>query len=84
MNTIANVDSDLGNSILKALLNSGWTIAEQYPKNAFDKGIDYDFYTLKNDRNTLFFEWDNWSEWLIKGEEKLLTMLRDQYGLKNA
>ncbi|WP_205695301.1 hypothetical protein [Corallincola luteus] len=42
---------------------------------AFDKGIDFDSYTLKKGKQTLHFEWSNWFEWEIEGDDDVIQSL---------
>lgn len=66
---IDNIDTATGNKILEQLRKEGWKIANQYNQLAFDKGIDFDSYTLKKGSQELYLEWSNWLEWEIHGDE---------------
>jgi len=79
---IEYIDTDLGNDILSKLKLEKWKVASQYNRLAFDKGIDFDCYTLKKNGEELYFEWDNWFEWKITGSEKIITSLAKQFSLK--
>jgi hypothetical protein len=50
------IDTDIGDKIIDDLKESGWRLVDEYPM-VFDKGIDYDFYTLelgnKSKRNNM-------------------------------
>ena len=83
MAEIEDINSELGNSILSELVQCGWEVTEEYAKDAFDKGIDFDSYTLKKNDATLIFEWDNWTEWIVKGDENTINVIRKKYKLSN-
>ena len=76
---IEDIPTDLGNALLRDLLSSGWRIVDQYPDHMFDKGIDYDSYTLKGQTGKLEFEWSNWDEWSILGSEESVDLLLSLY-----
>ena len=79
---IEYVDTELGEEILQFLESKGWKIKTQYSPLMFDKGIDYDSYTLKLAGDRVEFEWDNWFEWKIIGPSKILTEIAQEYALK--
>ncbi|RCU51700.1 hypothetical protein DU002_04310 [Corallincola holothuriorum] len=72
---IENIETERGNEILAGLRKAGWKIAKQYNRLAFDKGIDFDSYTLKKCQQTLHFEWSNWFEWEIEGDDDVIQSL---------
>lgn len=76
------VDTDIGNKILKDLKKDGWRLVSQYDVSAFDKGIDFDSYTLLKSGSEIEMEWDNWMEWKITGSEAPLMEIAQQYSLK--
>lgn len=77
------VKTEIGNTILHTLVKSeGWRIQAEYDANAFDKGIDFDQYTLQKKGAVLHFEWTNWLEWEITGDSKTLLELAQAYGFK--
>lgn len=78
---IENIETGLGNSIIAALKNEGWKVSGQYNWLAFDKGIDFDSYTLKKDNEKLYFEWTNWFEWEVQGNEKEIDYLVTKFRL---
>ncbi len=78
---IEHINTDLGNQIIEDLLKSGWEKVKEYSLLAFDKGIDYDSYTLKKDGSKLKFEWTNWFEWELKGSTKDINELIVRYQL---
>ncbi len=44
---IIELDTDYGIKIIDDLKSKGWKQTKQYSPFAFDKGIDFDSYTLK-------------------------------------
>ncbi|MGH1484955.1 MAG: hypothetical protein ACRBCI_01970 [Cellvibrionaceae bacterium] len=79
---LININTKLGNKILEDLKNDGWKKTKEYSILAFDKGIDYDSYTIKKNKLKLEFEWTNWLEWEISGSHSELNFLTKQYNLK--
>jgi hypothetical protein len=82
MLAIEDIDTNLGNIILDQLKLNGWKVTAQYSPFAFDKGIDFDSYTLRKGSETLEFEWDNWFEWKIAGAKPTIKMISMVYSLK--
>ena len=78
---IEYIETELGNRLLDTLKSEGWRVVAQYSPLAFDKGIDYDSYTLRKDRQELLLEWDNWFEWKLTGPDELLTGLAGRFSL---
>ncbi len=78
---IKDIKTELGNQIIDDLLKDGWKKVKEYSLLAFDKGIDYDSYTLKKGWSKLKFVWDNWFEWEINGSAKDINALIDRYQL---
>tara|TARA_A100001391_G_scaffold117899_1_gene79921 strand:- start:4274 stop:4465 length:192 start_codon:yes stop_codon:yes gene_type:complete len=56
--------------------------AQGHPPLAFDKGIDFDSYTLRKDSLELVLEWSNWFEWEIRGDQEALQPLAEGHGLE--
>lgn len=81
--TIDHIETELGNTILDKLKSERWRVISQYSPLAFDKGIDYDSYTLQKGQEKLEFEWDNWFEWKISGSEMVLAELATRFSLKH-
>lgn len=79
---LENIATELGNTILYDLKSEGWKIVSEYDPYVFNKGVDYDRYTLAKNNQTLIFEWDNWLEWEIKGPEKILKEIAIKFSLK--
>ncbi len=79
---VVNIKTESGKQILKALVKSdGWCIQSQYDESAFDKGIDFDSYTLEKKQIELYFEWTNWFEWEISGDPETIQKLSHDFGL---
>ncbi len=76
------LDTEQGNQLLETLMREGWKKVKEYSPLAFDKGIDFDSYSLRKDGVELVLEWTNWFEWEIRGDDAALEALADQYGLK--
>lgn len=79
---IEYIETEKGNEILIRLKEEGWRVADQYNQYAFDKGIDYDSYTLRKGDKELHFEWTNWFEWEIQGNEAEIGVLIKRFGLQ--
>lgn len=69
---ITDVKTETGIKLLRALKQEGWTVLDQYDPSAFDKGVDFDSYTLMMGEERLRFQWTNWLEWDIEGSASLL------------
>jgi len=78
---IIDVDTYLGNRILENCLSDGWKKKSEYCRLMFDKGIDFDAYTIGKDKKLLKFEWSNWEEWEISGSEEVINWLIKKYQL---
>jgi hypothetical protein len=78
--SIGNIKTETFNTILAELQEEGWS--KTYVYDGFDAWIDYGRVDLINDGIKLKFEWDNWSEGVIEGPEKLLLALTARYSLK--
>lgn len=81
MYIIENIATELGERIVKELRKEAWRKIDEYSFFAFDKGIDFDSYTLKRDSEFLYFEWTNWFEWQVEGSLSVLTQLAQRYQL---
>jgi hypothetical protein len=75
------IDTDIGEKIIKDLKRSGWRLIDEYPM-VFDKGIDYDFYTLERENLEMKFEWTNWFEWEVSGSDESLVEISERYKLE--
>jgi hypothetical protein len=80
---IENIDTEKGNEILVQLRKDGWKISDQYNRLAFDKGIDFDSYTLKKGDEKLYLEWSNWFEWEIQGSEREIGHIIAKFNLES-
>jgi len=77
--TLEHIDTQLGNDIRESLESDGWKVTRQYSPLAFDKGIDFDAYTLKKDGRRVEFEWTNWFEWTIRADPEMLVEIRTKF-----
>jgi hypothetical protein len=73
--TIEDIETELGNSLLKYLVANNWKVVNEYSDMMFDKGIDYDSYTLKSDTYKIEMDWDNWFEWKVTGTEESIEII---------
>jgi len=78
---VADIKTEMGNKILEDLANQGWKTVREYSSLAFDKGIDFDSYTLKKGESKLEFKWNNWFEWDIVGTEDDIETIVKKYNL---
>lgn len=74
---LEDIKTDTGARLLDTLRDNGWRVASEYSPAAFDKGIDFDAYTLKRGEHCLEFEWSNWLEWSIEGDAEALAQVRN-------
>ncbi|SHL36235.1 hypothetical protein [Phytopseudomonas punonensis] len=79
--TLEAIDTEVGNRILESLKANGWRQVAQYSPMAFDKGIDYDSYTLRNGREELQMEWNNWFEWKLSGPSEIVAEIARRFAL---
>lgn len=78
---LIDIETELGNQIIKDLINDGWKKVREYSPLAFDKGIDFDHYVFKRDKVKLTFKWNNWFEWEVSGAENELYSIAKKYDL---
>jgi hypothetical protein len=77
---VKNIETAFGNSLLKSLVQvNGWRIQSQYDEDSFDKGIDFDRYVIEKEDIELIFEWTNWFEWEISGDQTTIEKLSQCY-----
>ena len=74
------IETQLWNTIQADLRESGWKLKSQY--RGFDKGIDFDLYILKKNKEKLLFAWDNWIEGEIKGKQTILITIEAKFDFK--
>lgn len=72
---LEDIETQAGYSLLKALINEGWEVTSQYSDQMFDKGIDFDAYTLQRNSDKIEMEWDNWTEWTLSGPRDVITKI---------
>jgi len=71
---IDNIPTGVFDEILKRLVKSGWVKTYEYDN--FDKGIDFDKIILAKEGRELTFEWDNWMEGEVNGQEVDMIMVQ--------
>ena len=80
--TLENIETEVGNRMFESLKAEGWQQVAQYSPMAFDKGIDYDSYTLRRGLDELRLEWDNWFEWKLSGPSGLVEEIAERFSLR--
>lgn len=78
---VTDIKTEVGNDVLTQLARAGWRVAYEYPLTAFDKGIDFDAYTLARGGERVEFEWTNWDEWTIRGPHAVVVTICDDFGI---
>lgn len=76
------IDTELFYSIIKYLTKNGWRVSIEYSPKIFDKGIDFDFYQLEKNDETILFAWTNWFEGELKTSSTLVENIEQQFGIK--
>lgn len=71
--TLSGISTDIGEQLIAELKDRGWKVVKEYSRLAFDKGIDYDAYSLQRNGERVECVWDNWTEWEIIGPHAALT-----------
>lgn len=79
---IANIPTDTFSRMVKTLLADGWKKTEEYDN--VDAWIDYGMVVLQKDEMRLRFEWDNWMEGIVEGQQDILEKIRDRFNLQNS
>jgi len=77
------IKTELGNRILRSLVDAGWRLDYAYPDDMVDKGLDYDKYRISNAAERIEFEWDNWEEWQIRGTPSAMRQMCQQFGIES-
>jgi len=80
---VTDIKTEVGNKILEDLASQGWKTIREYSPVAFDKGVDFDSYTLRKGKSELNFKWNNWFEWEIVGMKDELEIIVEQYSLSS-
>jgi hypothetical protein len=78
---IDDIPTETFNLIIEELVSSGWKAQDKY--KGHDAWIDYGKIQLTKDKVVLTFEWDNWTEGVIKGCAKTVSRIAKQYSLKS-
>lgn len=76
---IDDVKTDVFNLIIDDLIKQGWCANNTY--NEFNSWIDYGQVVLTKNSVKLVFEWDNWTEGVIKGPKDLVSKIGRAYEL---
>jgi hypothetical protein len=77
---IDDVSTETFNLIIKDLVELDWNAQDKYKE--FNAWIDYGKAVLTKDGVKLIFEWDNWTEGVIKGPKKVILKIVKDYDLK--
>lgn len=75
-----NIETETWYKILEGLKSKSWTVISEY--KLFDKGVDYDAYTLKKGRSKLDMQWDNWVEGELKGSPEMIDLIQSEQKVK--
>ncbi len=75
-----DIKTETFNLLLRHLKKQGWKITAEY--DAFDKGIDFDFYELRSGDNTICLGWCNWFEGEMKANKIVIGELEKALSLK--
>lgn len=76
---IYDVKTEVFSLIIDDLIEKGWCANQTY--NEFNSWIDYGRVVLTKNSNELIFEWDNWTEGVIKGPKDLMSKIACEYSL---
>jgi len=76
---IDDVKTEVFNLIIDDLIKQGWCANNTY--NEFNSWIDYGRVVLTKNSVKLVFEWDNWTEGVIKGPKDLVSKIGSEYEL---
>lgn len=74
-----NVETEIFYSIIKFLQENSWNLKAEYDENMFDKGIDFDFYELCKNDETITLAWNNWFEGEIKATSMTLNEIAEHF-----
>ncbi|GAB2842785.1 hypothetical protein [Ferruginibacter profundus] len=78
---VTNIETELFYSIIKQLTKTSWKITIEYSSNIFDKGIDFDFYQLEKESETIQMAWTNWFEGEIKAQRKIIQLIEKDFNV---
>ncbi|MEC9263287.1 MAG: hypothetical protein VYD53_18180 [Pseudomonadota bacterium] len=76
---IDDIPTEAFNIIIDDLIRAGWKTKSQY--KGFDAWIDYGKVELTKSGSVLIFEWDNWTEGVVKGYGEIIDQIAKQYNL---
>ena len=74
-----DIETGIFYSIIKFLKNNNWNLTAEYDEKIFDKGIDFDFYQLCKNDETITLAWSNWFEGEIKATDKTLNEISEHF-----
>ena len=77
-----SIDTELFFSIIRYLVKIGWRVSVEYSPSLFDKGIDFDFYQLEMNGETILFAWTNWFEGEIKAPSTVIDYLEKEFNIQ--
>jgi len=77
---IDDIETDVFNSIIDDLIEQDWNAKNTY--NEFNAWIDYGRIVLRRKGAKLIFEWDNWTEGVVKGPNEIVSRIASDYDLK--
>ena len=80
MRLLEDIPTETFNQIIADLHSVGWATISEY--DGMDAWIDYGNVVLEHNSLRLTFEWNNWWEGSVSGEDSLVIELKEKYGLK--
>lgn len=82
MRVLEDIPTETFNQIIADLRSVGWKVTYEY--DGMDAWIDYGNVVLKKDDRSLTFEWNNWWEGSVYGNDDFVRELKAKYDLKEA
>lgn len=77
---IVDISDEKFKEIFDQLVNDGWVCVSKY--DGFDAGIDYDCLKLRKGFGIVKCEWDNWTEWEVRGRRDLIEKIAIEFDLQ--
>lgn len=75
------IETNMFYSMIESMKKDNWKVTAEYRIDMFDKGIDFDFYQLTKNDETILFAWCNWFEGEIKASDKILHKLAADFNI---
>lgn len=75
-------DMNLGNKILELLIFEGWEVFSSGEFERVHTDSEWDAYTLKNNQQTIEFNWDGRIGWELSGPEFVIRRLAKDFRLR--